>query len=1138
MQQAGPIRVSVNGGSLSFDIRRMLSWVDQIFAKTEHKLQLIGRRALQNLIIHNIDYPLLLEHTVERCYTCESSNALESYFEVTTKVLDEHPDYPLAFWRILGAVLFTLGNEKSSLRVKSARLLRNLEERLQKTSRLQDFDISISDRTTAVYKLAQFEISKRLAKQHTELVFHIFSQFALHFKGAMPDRQRNMIAAILPWIQVIELQLDPGGGPTPQSYMLLANLLEITTKASGALHNEVQALWQALATGPHGGNVQLVLDFVISLCLDRREQSFVDYVKQIIVYLASTLAGQKVVEFLLLQITPKNMVQEKREPIVLPPDSLGLPYVADLSQALPIGNKQAGFSLGQLSLIFLVDLMVAPLKLGKENIPLLLQVVLVLWDHYNALVQEQAREMLVHLIHELVITKIDDNTTDPKKVTIENFVESIRQHEIPVVWSYEDYNGSTEDKDGNRVPLAMTHVTGQVMDLFSLAYPRLQEHWPKVTLAWATSCPVRHIACRSFQIFRCILSSLDQPMLADMLARLSNTIADEEADVQTFSMEILTTLKTIIGALQPTDLLQYRQLFWATCACLHTIHEQEFAETLGMLERLLDKIDLSDHATLKILREAKPERWQDPFEGIAPLVHKGFKSESSLEKSLMIYDKLVRLPDNELVGNRTRLLFGTLANLPCFLHSFDIAFNETVYLESALNLARVAEEQNHQGISQILNAFANRRYTTSQDFKSQLLSNLRLTFFPTWELKSLIFLIGLLTNRLHWYRTKTLEILCAIVPEIDTGRPEIASHGPDLISPLLRLLQTQYCAQALEVMDHIMVMTATPMDQHHMRMSMASSGSLKMRKEYEKTQSLYGIPEETGWSIPMPAIHSSITRHNMQAVFYTCANPNATEAVATPEVEFDSEEYHDDSYFRVERSDTVGSEEAMVGISGDGDMSALVSRFNDLDNFFEGNTTEQEVPGRFYSGSTVTEFCTDSDSGTDLYDQQTAPILHRSLARTASISSLHNGFSDYRNPLTRETKPKNQLPTTIAANGALASTSSAPSRPGPPSRSITSPANNLTKSGMTDFFSDADSEGTLSEDERVTGHSRPRLGSMSRTFQSGRSKNGTPTPSKKNTREGLLRVQSRSMAQSPDSPEVPKVPDAYLQQQAYHTAEP
>ena len=342
---AGPIRVRTDrGDNLSFDIRRMLSWIDQIFEQVSDKMHSIGRRALHNLIMYNRDSAYLLEYSIEKCYIADPPRTLESYFEVVTRVLLEQIDYPVAFWRILGAVLFTLGNEKSEIRMKSAKLLRLFEQRQQKGSKIQDFDISISDRTTAVYKLAQFEISKRLAAQHTELAFFIFSQFAVHFKNIHPDSQRSMVAAILPWIQVIELQIDPSGNPTAQSYMVLANLLEITTKASGALHNEIQALWQALATGPHPGNVQLVLNFVISLCLDRREQSFVDYAKQIIVYLSSTQAGQKVVEFLLLQINPRNMVQKKRDAIVLPSDSLGLPYVADLSEALPIGHKQVGQS--------------------------------------------------------------------------------------------------------------------------------------------------------------------------------------------------------------------------------------------------------------------------------------------------------------------------------------------------------------------------------------------------------------------------------------------------------------------------------------------------------------------------------------------------------------------------------------------------------------------------------------------------------------------------------------------------------------------------------------------------------------------------------------------------------------------------
>ncbi|KAI4086964.1 MAG: hypothetical protein LQ344_007133 [Seirophora lacunosa] len=1145
---AGPIRVNVQGGTLSFDVRRMLSWIEQIFGTVNDKLHLIGRRALHSLIVHNTDHPYLLEHTIEMCYASERSNALESYFEVATRILLEHPDYPLAFWRILGAVLFTLGHEKGAVRIKSAKLLRTLEQRQQKSSKLQDFDISISDRTTAVYKLAQFEISKRLAKQHSEYAFHIFSQFAMHFKNVSRDSQRNMVAAILPWIQAIELQVDPKGGPTAQSYMLLANLLEITTKASGGLHNEVQALWQALATGPHGGNVQLVLDFVISLCLDRREQSFVDYAKQIVVYLSSTPAGQKVVEFLLLQLTAKNMVPEKRDPIVLPPDSLGLAYVADLSQALPIGNKQAGFSLGQLSLIFLVDLMVAPMKLAKESIPLLLQVVLVLWDHYNALVQEQAREMLVHLIHELVITKIDDDATTPKKQSIEAFVESIRHHEPSVVWSYEECNGSTEDGDENRVPLGMAHVTNRLVDLFALACPKLHEQWPKITLSWATSCPVRHIACRSFQIFRCTLSSLDRPMLADMLARLSNTIADEETDLQTFSMEILRTLKTIIGALEPADLLQYRQLFWATYACLHTVNEQEFAEALGMLDRLLEKTNFSDPAVVKLLREARPPeqtleqlesgllseqpkplpRWVDSSHGLARLVHKGFKSEALLEKTLNVFDKLVQLPDSELIGDSTRLLFGLLAHLPTFLHCFDIGFRETAYVKSAQILAAVAEDQERHEISMVLNAFCKRRYATAAEFKAQALSTVHQTFFPPWEAKSLEFLIGLLTNRCHWYRTKTLDVLCALLPGMQTANADIAGRGPDFISPLLRLLQTQYCPQALEVMDHFGALTVTKHDKDHMRMSMASSGSSKIRKEYHGTVSIYGIPDDSGWSVPKPMIWSAITRANMQAILCTCAPPNTVNAVATAEVEFDSQDYHQNSCVPVERSDALHPEDGRVEVPGEGDMSDLVSKLDLLDDFFEGTLTSHRSQGRPYSGATITAYTTDSDSGADLYDQLTAPILSKSLARTASISSLHNGFSDTRGPAPREAKVKNAAPSNHQM-GASASSSQAPVRPALHSRSVTSPANHLVKLGNLDRFSDDDSEGTFSEDERSTGYSGSKAIAASRGAQASLRKVVTGAEIEWPLK-GKLRAQSRSKGHSPDSPDVPPVPEAYLQQ--------
>ncbi|KAK6596139.1 cell morphogenesis protein pag1 [Botrytis cinerea] len=1084
-------RVSItteSGANLQFDIRRMLSW----------------------------------------CYLAEAAKVLQSYFGVVTEVLIEYPDYPMPFWRLLGIGLYTLGSELGDIRIKSARILRALEERQQRSSKIQDFDISISDKTKAVYKLAQFEISKRLSTNHSELAFMIFSEFTMYFKELQAGPQRNMVAAILPWIQIIELQLDPNGGPTAQSYVLLANLFEITIRCSSTLHNEVQALWQALATGPHAGNVQLVLDFIMSLCLDRREQNFVEYAKQIVVFLSSTPAGGKVVEFLLMQITPKAMVpNEKREFLPPPPDVGKLPYMAELSEALPIGNKQTGLSLGQLSLILLVDLMVSPVQLVADNVPLLLQVVAVLWDHYIPLVQEQAREMLIHLIHELVISQIDDESTNPSKNSIEDFIESIRRHDPKVIWHYDDNSGKVYDQE-NKVPPGMELLTSEVVRDFEVKYPGIQEQWAKLSLTWATSCPVRHLACRSFQVFRCTLTSLDQSMLADMLIRLSNTIADLENSTQLFSIEILTTLRTLIRKLQPADLLTFPQLFWTTCACLDTINEQEFLEAGHMLEELLAKLDLDDPSVRDLLAEGRPTNWEGSFGGVQALVYKGVRSSACLDMTLATLNKLITLPSDELIGDDSRLLFAVLANFPGFLNAMDQPNIDQKSIQTAEILAGVAEAQGCSTISRALIGFAGSRYRSSKDFLAQLVSALRESFFPKWEFRSLTFVMGSLTNSIPWFKLKTMRILCAIIPDIDMKKSEIASHGPDLISPLLRLLQTEFCMEALEVLDKIMTMTGTPMDKHHLRMSMTRSSSRAMRKEYDNTQSLFGIPEDSGWSIPMPAKQASITRSNVHAVFYMCQSTKNTdhEVAATPDVEFHVDDFQYGYFPQPERTETMMSDEAR----GDGNIGDLMMKLDSLDDFFEDSLQSPTSDGR--SSRTITEVGFSGENfdsaAAQLYDEQTLPILHQSLTHSATNSTFQNGFADLR-----PTRESNNAMTPAAFN--LVPTS----RPSLHARALTSPSTSSGHPSITymsddDFSEDVFSDG---EEDRATasGEGSFFLENMIKPLAAGtrlgmRRLTGGRSRDNERFRESL-RAERRGISQPPRSPRVPKVPTAYLQPQ-------
>lgn len=1137
---AGPITVASDGKiTMQFDVQRMLKWIDAIFESASDRNHATGRRALKNMLNHNREHGFLLARSIEECYNAKSPKALSSYFEVVTQVLTDGSGEAMPFWKVLSAALYTLGNESADIRMKSARLLRTLEERLGKRSKLQDLDISISDRTTAVYKLAQFEISRRLAKQHAGLAFHVFSEFTKHFGGLMPDHQRNMVAAMLPWIQTIELQILPdNGGPTASSYMLMVNLFEITARSSSTLHNEIQALWQALATGPYGGNVQVVLDFIIAVCLERREQNFVDYAKQVVVFLSTTAAGLKVVEFLLNQIKPNAMIAQKETSRPVPQDLTHLPYTANMALVLPMGNKQSGLSLGQLALMLLVDLVVSPIQLPREKIPVLLQIVIVQWDHYTPLVQDQAREMLVHMIHELVISKIEPGSTDPDKQSIEDLIESIRRHDPKVVWSYEETENKTTGSDTIGVPESMTYVIDQVARVLGVAYDdptvgSIREDWAKACLEWATLCPVRHVACRSFQIFRSILNTLDHQMLADILMRLHTTIADTDHDCLPFSREILITLQAIIEALEAEDIISYPQLFWTTSACLNTIFEQEFHESLAMLDQLLKKIDLSDPAVIKLLEVNKPSGWAGEFLGLQPLIYKGLRSSVCLDRSLDMLERLVQLPSSGLIGDDSRLLYAVLANLPRYLHGYDEPSNRQSDTASAHALANVADQMfsagtDHKDLAQALRAYATQHPPDAEDFLAEMVTAIKKLFFPTMEYESLVFLIGLLHNQNPWLKVKTMDLLCAIIPEVDMRRPEIASQGPDLIAPLLRLLQTKHCQQALDVLDNIMSMAGTPLDNKHLRMSMAGSHSTRAtRKEYDHTKSLYGIPEESGWSIPMPAYQAGKVRDCIMAIYNTCieGKTDGATVASTPDVGFADDQYA--SYFR----DRIDAGLPDV-VRPDGSMDELVMKLDSLDDFFDDYQVDQHLPtparepARYHV-----------EDRENVYDSQTAPIL-QSLRRNASVTSFQNGFADVR-----YTPPRDHgamTPTAFATrNVALMA-----QRPGLHGRSVTASAGHMQQrstsalandmlsgdEGGDEPFSDDDlsiSRMTTS-DESISTRSNMRVPTntgIRANLRSGmrRLTGGSSTGDRKEIRDAI-----RGIGVAQKSPRVPKVPAVYL----------
>lgn len=1040
---AGPVMGDLSQNvvaTLEFNVEELFRWIESIFASPSDRTHRIGRRALKNILLYNQE-TVLLNNAMKRCYCFDSSaKATQSYFAVISEVLREVPDYLDGVWKIMALCLFKLGDENAEVRLQAAKLLRVTEERAWNISRVQDFEVSISDKTVAVYKRAQFHLSKGLSIDHPEQAMFIFSELTMFFNLTEGKAQRDILHALLPWIQTIDLSLEPNGDLLPSSYMVLANLYEITVKFSSKIHSEIQAVWQSLATAPFLGNVQVILDFIFNQSLERREQNFVEFGKQVIVFLSETVAGAKLVEALMGYLQPRLMIIAVKEPTP-PPDASQFPYVADLSKCVPNSGKPTGFSLGHLAMIMMVDLLVGPVPEMAEKLTLLLQVVFVLWDHYVPLVQEQAKEMLIHLIHELVIPALNQEEDRATRIATLEFIETVRQRDGKTFWAYEEI--SSTEESGLRVPKSMGHMITCVLEMFSTVSPGLKSAWGKVALSWATTCPVRHLACRSFQVFRCLLTTLDHGMLSDMLARLSNTIADESADIRLFAMEILITLNAIIAEMDEDYLLQYPQLFWVTVACLNTVHEGEFMEVLSLLEMLLDKIDLADPAKVNYLMDAFPPKWFGKFEGLQSLIDKGLRSSVSFEKTLAVFDKLNMIPTNELVGGDSRLLFAILANLPRFSEAQEGTPSEDVIL-CAERLKVLAEAQEHKSLTRVMSLYAGQRFRSKKDFISQTVNALKETFFPTYEAQALIFLVGLLSNKLKWVKLRTMELLTIMLPSIDMRKPAFAGVGADLISPLLRLLQTDFVEQALEVLDKMITISGGPMDRHVMRMSM---GNRTIRKEYEKTQTLFGIPDESGWAIPMPAINATMTRDNVHAVFYTCTQAAAAEEEAPPtqDVEFHMEDY---SYTSMQdRTATMLSEDGR----GEGGFSDTVLRLGDLDAFFGG---DDSTPNHNQTPSQAdTEFTESGETAPQVYDNRVYAILNRSLARTPSVTSFQTSFADSLNTpvVTRDQPPGVMTPTAFTAPPIPSSSRYAP-------RSVSSPQMQMMGRTGEESLSEAEEE--------------------------------------------------------------------------------
>lgn len=784
-------------------------------------------------MMYNQDQSLLLDDIIEQCYAGNPKlEFTQGYFQALASIVTQFEDYPCHVHQIISLALFKTGDGKKLIRKTAIQLLRCLEERVFDDSCAKEYEIGITSSLPAIYKHTQQLLSARLALDHPEQTFAILSELTQRFEHISPNSQREVLTYMIPWYRKVDLMVGPHDTELSASaYMVLSNLYYLTVKFGDIYVKETAALWSQLVE--YGRNVHAIIMFMLDMGQELRNPWFLIHAKRVFVCLGRTHAFVAVTERIVSEITPRAMVPQVKEVSRHHHHAFPSLFIADLTKVLADYPKKPVFSRGQLAMVVLVDLAIEAGADLAPHLPLLLHCIFVQLDHLTSIVCDQSRCFLINLMHSIVVRQQDESHANALEI-----IHWLMQKEGKRLWAYENITAN-QRRIGSAE--ALYELLKKVVDVFSHQDPDLRQRWGETALKWATCCSVRHLACRSFQCFRALMPHFNHHMLADMLARLSNTMADPSPEIRGFALEIILTLIDVARAMDRATIAQFPQLFWAAVACLYSPFESEHGEGLVLLTVVLDKLDFTES-----LADSFPKNWSSEFDGLQPLLLKGLQFTSAekdtfrLLQSISLYDNLALIDPTE-----TRLMYLLLGCLPRLLHGLDHETIDAEALELATTLTKLCENYGLVSIQRILTTYPIQKAKFQEDYLKQILGSMRDVFLNQYSREAFMFCLLMVKNKLGFYPEKTLLMVENLVPYI-TGQMFQPPVSIDIVAlePLLQLVPTEFSDRALAILN---------------------SG-------IETLSASEGEAEELIWGHVGFSSAAKTTRHNIHAVVFECSS--------------------------------------------------------------------------------------------------------------------------------------------------------------------------------------------------------------------------------------------------------------------------
>ena len=835
------------------------------------------RRALLGLLGSNLDHRPLLDATIFQCFSEPDTLALsQSTFSVLSEAVPKYPELIIKSSTMLCMALWKMGHPDLATRQRALDLL---IAKLPPSAREENIVLC----ETALYSTfagatlhARNQLAQVLASAHPSEARAVFLELAIRILQIGNKQTRLLLQLLVPWIEHLHLHLDLSTSRITDP--VLANLFLLTAKYGDVYHLEIRDMWTTLTKANNGANFNGVLNFLVEETMRRGSKDFSRYAQRIIGCLCQSERSAAVLQFLSDLIQPTDMIAtlETTESGPQLPSSNPANRRTNLDTMFPLSARRIPLSLAQAALLLVSDAFVARLNTADPSLPRILHGLIMQVDHSSSYVRTHARDCLLRsmtLLYKLPLStsgqsRLGENDTSLTEVNWE------WRH----FWEHED-QGTV--RDTVRTPIYMEALVRDALRYLTVRISDANRLWSAVALEWATNCIYRHIACRSFQIFRLLKPSVNKRMLAEILSRLSNTISDESPDAQLFSKEILITLSAILREIDTSVLAEIPQMVWAVVACLSTVSEEEFGEAVGMMHMIKDKLEDAPLSCYTAIESNRPPSLKSPKSTLIRLANHGLSSSTTANSSWsFIVTCLSSASSSVFVPVLPNLALLYALVLPWGLQALELgSIPEDICTYSTL-IAQYAENQEHIGITRVMNSLAKNRFRTKDDYVRQAIGNMKEYFSIQERREILIAYLGLLLNPLTWLKLRSLTLLKAFVKINALSDTDLEGIGPDLLSPLLQLLPTELAPQALEIFDE-----PVPLVNYALSGS-SRPGTASSRRprtgESAVTKIIFGEPTETGWYMPDPEASRQTTRQQLKEVVDSCGAQSVPSRPASP----------------------------------------------------------------------------------------------------------------------------------------------------------------------------------------------------------------------------------------------------------------